>query len=115
MYSDYVDLKGNPIERTPNSHPYSYDPYVVFKLGEEKEATTAVYSDRIRQWDYQKTKDLEKKYFKDTGDYYTNRNSSDIQSYLRERFDSPDLKLIYMLQGCNVSNGYPYWIFGFKS
>jgi hypothetical protein len=33
----YVDLDGNPVKRTRWDYPYSYDPYVVWKQGYNKD------------------------------------------------------------------------------
>ena len=46
----YFDLDGNPIERTPQTHPYSYEEFVVFKSQDFKTDDIAVYHDRMLQW-----------------------------------------------------------------
>jgi hypothetical protein len=37
-----------------------------------------------------------------------------LENFLRDYFDNPNLRLIAMMEGCNVSNGYPYYLFIFN-
>lgn len=37
-----------------------------------------------------------------------------MQAILRERFDKPTLEIVVMLDGCNVSNGFPTGYIGCK-
>lgn len=109
-----VDLNDNPIERTRSSHPYSYDEFVVFRNGTNSEINSTIYSDRLKSWDYELTEKLSKKHFGETGDYYTHRSPSVIEKFLQERLELPELRLVVLTEGCNVSNGYPYWVFHFN-
>lgn len=65
------------------------------------------YSDRLSEWDYDKNKrSFEKAKGKEgTADYY--------ESYLSNYFEKP-VSLIFMLAGFNLSNGYPYVVYGFN-
>ena len=54
----YRDWNGKATERTPDTHRYSYEPYVVHKKANEYQ--NAVYSDRMMQWDYDKVHILSK-------------------------------------------------------
>ena len=47
----YLDLSGKPVKRTPWSHPYSYDEFVIFKSERFGPMDCMVYSDRMLQWD----------------------------------------------------------------
>ena len=49
-----IDRFGNEVERSQSSHPYSYDPFVTFRNGENEEINDTVYSDRLFQWNPQK-------------------------------------------------------------
>lgn len=120
-FSDYIgqgrtDLLGNKIEKTPSTHPYSYDTFATYVSpyydGEGK--YISVYSDRILQWDYDLTRKLMKKHFDNDGDYYNSRDPEDIEAFLRERFNKPKLSLMVIQEGCNIGNGFPFWIFTYE-
>lgn len=113
MYDSlYLNLKGNPVKRTPITNPYDYDEYVLFKSDKysNERPYSAVYSDRLMQWDYDRFQKCYKETFsKDSQSFYL------CDSVTAERFLSlyfnKDIELVAMLQGCNVSNGNPYWVF----
>lgn len=109
-----VDEFDNPIEKTPQSHPYSYDGFVTYRNGQNKDASGTIYSDRLLQWDYERTRLLMKKHFGNTGDYYDNRSPEQIESFLKEWTGEKNLKLILVMQYCNKSSGYPLWRFDYK-
>ena len=52
-----------------------------------------------------------KKHFDGEGDYYYNRKPEAIEAFLREWTDDPGLKLVFIMEYCNRSNGYPHWRF----
>lgn len=110
--SPYKDWNGNPIERTPNNYRYSYDAYVVIKIDDKYEH--CVYSDRLFQWDSAKYNKLCLKHFGNEGQYWDNRSYKKTQAFLRDYYNNQKLKLIGIMTGCNVSNGFPYWIFMFN-
>lgn len=113
-YARYVDIKGNPVERTRDKHPYSYDAYVQWRGGENHLITEAIYSDRMMQRDYNKFRDLCEKHFGDTGQMFGSRKPKKIESFLRDYLEKPALKLIVIQECCNVSSGYPIWVFHFQ-
>lgn len=106
----YVDEYGNRIERTPMTHPHGYDGYVTHRAGENKEVHSTIYSDRLSQWDYKKTDTLKRKHFGDAGDWWNTREPKAIQAFLSEYFSRP-IKIIFIMQYCNLSSGYPCWRF----
>jgi hypothetical protein len=106
----YEDLQGRPVSKTKSSHPYSYDAFVTHRLGDNHEINNTIYSDRLLQWDYDKTRKLMKKHFGNDGDYYHSRKPHEIENFLSDWLNK-DVKLIVVMEGCNVSNGYPYWVF----
>lgn len=111
----YVDEHGKPVTKTRHIHPYSYDPYVQERCGPNSEATTTIYSDRLLQWNYKNTRRLLHKHFYNgemgsDGDYYNGRSAYKISKFLSEWFRKK-VKVVLVMEGCNVSNGYPYWIF----
>lgn len=112
-YIPYTDEHGNPVKRTPETHPYSFDGYVTYKS--EGKANGTVYSDRLNQWAYEKNERLKKIHFGNTGDYFDSRSPEKIQSYLREYLDKPNLELVMIMKYCNHSNGYPVWRFDYNT
>ena len=115
IFSQALDEVGNPVKRTKREYPYSYDGFVTYRNGKNEEANGTIYSDRLMQWDYKKARALMKKYFNEDGDYWDNRNPSQIQDFLREWTGDKNLKLILIMEYCNVSSGYPVWRFDYRS
>ena len=109
----HVNEFNQPIERTPFSHPYSYDGFVVWRGGKNEEANMTVYSDRLRQWDSAKFEKLSKKYCNPHS--LSNQEPTLIEKFLQEYNNDPELKLILVMKYCNVSSGYPVWRFDYKS
>lgn len=109
----HVDLNGNPISRTKQEYPYSYDPFVVWKRDYHKGKGHTVYSDRLIQWDYNKFNKCCQQVWNNTGQYFDNRKPNDIEKFLSKYFDK-EIKLTAIMEGCNISSGYPYWIFFYE-
>lgn len=93
--------------RSKHEFPYSYDPILVFNCGLPANAT--VYTDRLYSWDHKLHDELCKKHFGDSGQYWADRKPADIQEFLRERFNAPELVLCTITEYCNQSSGYPVW------
>ena len=107
--SRYVDLDGKPIERTPITHPYNFDDYVEWKSGFTK-GDSAVYSDRLYQWDSKKYDECYNEIFKKSGQYFNSNNPSGIEKFLSMYFGK-EITLTAILRGCNQASGFPYWVF----
>ena len=110
-----VDEFDNPIERRIDEYPYSYDGFVIYRKGENSKADTTIYSDRLLQQDYNKTRTLMQKHFGNSGDYYDSRNPEQIEAFLQDWLNNKNIKIIFIMQYCNVSTGYPYWRFEIKT
>ena len=112
----FADIYGNPVERTPYSHPYNFDQFVVWtdKKFKPREIYDAVYSDRMMEWDLQKFSACCQRVFGDQRQYFDGRKPEDIEKFLIEYFGH-DLKLMAIEKGCNVATGYPLWIFHYKT
>ena len=111
-----VDEYGNSVEKTKDKYPYSYDGFVTYRNGENKEVNSTVYTDRLLQWDYEKTRKLIKKHFPNNlGDYWNTREPKQIEKFLQDWLGDKKLKLILVMEYCNVHNGYPVWRFDFKT
>lgn len=113
-YFGQLDRFGKEVKRNQLDYPYSYDPFVTFRNGENEEINDTVYSDRLFQWDSQKYNKLCKKHFGNEGQYFDGRSPSIIEKFLQDYYGNKNLKLILIEQGCNVSSGYPYWVFSSK-
>lgn len=114
LFTGYEDIHGHPVDRTPQSHPYSYDPYIIWK-GDYKglETTSVVYSDRLAQWDTKKFNECCEKVFKDKRQSFHSRKPADVEKFLTMYFGEK-IKLTAIEQGCNVATGYPYWVFYYE-
>ena len=110
----YVDEHGRPVRRTKDQHPYAYDSFMQERVLPNSEAKGSVYSDRLLEWDYELTRRLMLKHFGENGDYWSRRSAADIQNFLRERLDKPDLVVCYVMECCNQSSGYPLWFIAYK-
>ena len=107
----FVDLDGNEIKRNPFTHPYSYDEYVIWKDENfNKEKYSAVYSDRLYQYDYEKYNKCCQEVFENQGQRFDRRDPKEIEKFLSMYFDER-IKLTAIMQGCNQSSGFPYWVF----
>lgn len=109
-----IDEFGNPVERTKEEYPYSYDGFVTWRRGTNEEANTTVYSDRLNQWDHQKNKELKLKHFGSERDFYSGYSWEQVQAYLQEYENDPTIKLIFIMEYCHT-NGNPYWRFEYHT
>lgn len=110
----FLDLDGQEVKRTPFSHPYNYDEYVTWKSDDfNKERCHAVYSDRLYQWDHKKYSKCCQEVFKNEGQAFDSRNPATIERFLGMYLDK-EIKLAAIMQGCNQSSGFPYWIFFYE-
>lgn len=106
--------------KTKFTNPYDYDPILQFSARSKLPENGSCYSDRMSQWDYKKYRDLCEKHFKGKngdpgGDYFDRRTPADIEAFLREYFDKPELTLLRVEEHCNVSNGFPVWFFAWNN
>ena len=109
----YVDLDGTPVRRDPDNYPYSYEAYVTYMCDYDKDKAKTVYSDRLYQWDLEKFNNCCDEVFGDHGQYFDNRSPAKINEFLNKYFEK-DVKLTAIMKGCNVSNGFPLWIFMYE-
>ena len=113
-YNRYVNLiSGKPIKRTPNSHPYSFDEYKVYKKDNFRSSDDNVYSDRLYQWDPDKYNECRIEIFGNQSQYFDGQSPEDIGKFLSKYFDK-NVEVTAIVKGCNISNGYPYWLFYYK-
>jgi len=96
--------------RTRYSHPYSYDPFIC--CGSNGPTNEGCYSDRLFSWDRKKAEACAERHLNGVSEY---GDLKKVQEFLRDFFDEPKLKLVYVLQMCNVSSGCPVWYFGYNT
>jgi len=106
------DIDGKPVKRTKASHPYAYDLHVIWR-GRAAKETGADYSDRLHQWDPEKFDRCAKEHM--PGKRFNNATGGQVEAFLRAYHGDPGLHLIAIQEGCNPSNGYPYWTFHYQS
>lgn len=111
-----TDCRGVPLELSPHYRDmrWGYDARTVFgpdcKPGAGIKGLSYVYSDRLEQWDNQKA-DRAWQAAIDSG--ATLKSADFIQAYLSAYYDRL-LIVDHILSGVNVSNGYPYWVAGYR-
>lgn len=110
-----IDEHGNPVLRTKQTHPYSYDGFVLWRGGSNEEAISTIYTDRLLQWDYGKHNQLCMKHFGDRGQYWNNRDPKKIEAFIRDWLENQDVKLILIMEYCNQASGYPTWRLDFSA
>lgn len=106
-----VDENGNPVKRTKDDHPYSYDDFIIYRGHPNEVGNITLWSDRLQSQYNSTWNDLLKKHFNETGENFTCRNPKQIEAFLKELLNDPELKLVYIMEGCNQANGFPVWRF----
>lgn len=116
--SMYVGHDGTPCKRTPFSHPYNYEEFVLWRKAgynpRDVKADGSCYSDRLLHWDFDRHNELCLKHFGNKGQYWNERDPKLIEAFLRDWNDNQSLCLLEIIQGCNQSSGYPVWAFLWK-
>jgi|CXWL01.1.fsa_nt_gi hypothetical protein len=115
VYCEGVDENDNPVQKTKSEYPYSYDGFITWRCGENEEGGSTLYSDRLLRQNYEKCRAMMQKHFGKQSDYWSEYIPEQIELFLRDWCNAPNLKLIYIMEYCNVSNGYPYWRFDFNA
>lgn len=114
-YDYFVDLDGEHIKRTPWSHPYSFDEHVIWKSDDCQKTDCFVYSDRMMSWDWNKFHESMKVVWPNGhGHYFDSDDPADVETFM-SLYQGHPVKLTAILKGCNVSNGYPYFVFGYQT
>jgi hypothetical protein len=99
--------------REKRDYPYSYSEFYLW--GKQAQTDHGVYSDRLRQWSDEnwkrawgamKADGLEKRF----GLF----GAKDASLFLTHYYGWP-VTCTALIEGCNQGNGYPYWVFYFKS
>ncbi len=106
--AQYHEFLFTRVEKTIHSHPYNYDPFLIYINEEAKEHTSSIYTDRLLQQDWDKHNRLCKKHFDDEGQYWNKREPKKIEAFLSDWHDKKVI-LVANIQYVNVSSGFPHW------
>lgn len=109
----FVDIDGNVVKRNKIEYPYSYDEFVVWKNNYIR-GDQIIYSDRIIRDDYYKYNSCSMQVWGNSGHSFSARNPREIEQFICLYLNTK-VKLTLIMEGCNFSSGYPYWIFGFRA
>ena len=94
------------------TNPYDFDDYVEWK-GNYKKYDSAVYSDRLYQWDTVKYKRCYKEIFGKEENVFSTRNPRAINKFLNLYFDET-VELTAIMCGCNKMSGFPYYVYFYR-
>lgn len=97
-----------------HTSPHYSDPHFYHKeqtvFGKECNELEYVYSDRIWQWDWNKA-EKSAEIANESG--HPKKSCLWYEVYLSAFFDKP-IEIKHVVAGCNLSNGYPYCVFGYR-
>lgn len=113
IFGHNVNIKGEIVERTKEKYPYSYDPFLIWKNDYNETKSKIVYSDRLLEWDKDKFAQCSKEVWNNTGQTFYNRKPEEIEEFLKKYFEK-EVKLTAIKECCNVTTGYPIWIFYYE-
>lgn len=101
--------------KTKASHPYSYDPIVLFSEDQTFDGhPRSCWSDHLFRQHPDTMSALKEKHFGSTGDYWPEQAPEKVKAFLSELLNVPELHLVRITEHCNVSSGYPVWHFMFE-
>jgi hypothetical protein len=99
--------------KTKWTHPYNYDPIIVY-FGSARKGDSAVYSDRLWQGDYNKCEaSINSIRSTDPQQRFRNDDPKQVEQFVSLYYNK-QVEVTAIVEGCNASNGYPYWIFYFR-
>lgn len=117
-----ADLSRSNPPRTPQTHPYAYDPFTIWGSphpSKERHGTT--YVDRLMQWDRAKYERLARKHYHSGTDNYERPFDAQhckgylIEAFLRDWFDDPELRLLRVVEHCHPYTGERNWNLDYAS
>lgn len=102
----WVDPGG--LKRTKQDWPYAYSEFYLW--GTPRSDDVAVYSDRLFQWDnvaWERSNEAV------PGKRFDQMSKADADKFMSAYYEKP-IDVSALAEGCNVSNGYPYWILWYR-
>jgi hypothetical protein len=117
-HDDRVDLFGGKwvdpdgLCREKSAWPYAYSEFYLFggKAGADA-SDAANYSDRLWEWDRAKADRLWVEHCK--GHRWDNAPIEKLDAFMSAYWERK-LEVTALAEGCNPSNGYPYWIVWYR-
>lgn len=99
-------------KRTPEEYPYSFSAHYLWKSKDAKDlkGASAVYSDRMSQWNRKKA-DMA---FKSANVSFGNHLTQYQCNQIIDRYYDGQYRCVACALDCNVSTGYPLYIFFLK-
>ena len=105
----YQEFLPENLSNTKDSHPYTYDPFLIFFNEKAKqEPESSIYTDRLLEWDWAKHNELCQKHFGNQGQYWNDRDPKKIEAFLCD-WIGKKVTLIANIQYVNLSSGFPVW------
>lgn len=108
-----TDISGKPVKKVQEQYPYSYDPYALWIGNYDCTTDIAICSDRMMKNDLEKFNECCEKVFENHAHYFVNRKPEDVEKFICYYLNKK-IELTGIEQGCNMFNGFPYWIFYYK-
>lgn len=106
----WVDPDGPRREKW--QYPYAYSEFYLFGGKPEADASDmANYSDRLWEWDRAKADRLWQEHCK--GHRWDNAPIEKLTAFM-SAYHWRKLEITALAEGCNPSNGYPYWIVWYR-
>ena len=90
--------------------PYSYPEFYRYQNNSVTPNATD-YSDRLWEWDHEKYDRCMKEAAGDTAQIVSHHSAEKLERFLQLYHECDELKLSAIVEGCNVSNGYPYFVY----
>ena len=94
------------------THPDSYSPFFHWKASDRTVKDPCAYDDRMRQWKYDKWNEVCNALPPvQNGMRRFEYQSQETLSKMLSDYYGETLVCTALVEGCNVSNGYPYYVF----
>ena len=113
MGQEYCDQYSTNDKTT---HPYSYSPFFHWKKDWQKTDTCA-YDDRMREWKYDLWNEVcaELPAATQFGQRQFQYQTPETLSKMLSKYCGEPVTCTALVEGCNVSNGYPYYVFYWRA
>jgi hypothetical protein len=98
-----------------HSKPYSFSAYYIWRDHEHNvpDQFETAYSDRMLSWDWDKYETAMQASHGNRRQY-GHREPAKCEEFLQLYFDDPTIRLVAIIEDCNVSNGYPVTVFRWR-
>lgn len=108
----FMDIQGNIVPAPAKPKRHWADPVVMYDTGEK--AISCKDSDRL--WSENSTlhDELCLRHFGDVSQWWNNRKPEQIQAFLRDFLQKPELVLVQVQKMYNINSGFPIWHFQYR-